>query len=211
MVRTRASKPKDREQDKRLDQVVKEMNRMKAAVELKYFDSASASVILDSGTPTVLHLTSVSEGDSSTQRTGLKINPQFVDFRLFFKKGGIGVTNSEWARVLIVRDNEQVSGTAPSAADVIAGGSSSYAAALPNRLKPARFTYYYDKLVMLSDENPLKLLSDRVSLPKTIPTRYDGVSASNIAANGYYLIVVGGNNANFGTYDRHIHLRFTDM
>ena len=211
MVKTRASKPKDREQDRRLDQVVKDVNRMKAAVEFKYFDSASASVILDAGIPTVLHLTSVSEGDASINRSGLKINPQFMDYRLFFKKGGSGITYSEWARVIVVRDNEQVSGTAPSASEILAGTSSSYAAALPNRLKPARFTYYLDKLVMMSDESPLKLVEGHITLPKTVPTRYDGPGGSNIAVNGYYLLVIGSTATNYGTYDRHIHLRFADL
>ena len=184
---------------------------MKAAIEFKYFDSASASIVLDAGTPSVLHLTAIPEGDASTNRSGLKINPQFMDYRLFFKKGAIGTTNSEWARVVVVRDNDQVSGQAPSATEILAGTSSSYAAALPNRLKPARFTYYLDKLVMMSDETPLKLVEGHITLPKTVATRYDGVSGSNIAVNGYYLLVVGSTAVNFGTYDRHIHLRFADL
>lgn len=211
MVKTRASKPKDREQDKRLDMIVKDLNKLKSAVELKYSDIHDASVAIDSGTPSVLHLTGVAENDASTGRTGLKISPQFMDYRLFFKKGGIGTTDWEWARVIIVRDNEQVSGTAPTAAQVLDGASSSYAAALPNRLKPSRFTYYLDKFVTLVDERPLKVLEGRIHLPKTVPTLFDGNGASNIAANGYYLVVVGSNNANYGAYDRHIQLRFTDL
>ncbi|MEO5351396.1 MAG: hypothetical protein H7836_17405, partial [Magnetococcus sp. YQC-3] len=162
--------------------------------ERKYFDS---SVAWDTNTTaSVTCLTSMAQGDTNVTRNGNSIALKSLQIHGYWQ-GDTGVP-SEQVRIMIVRDNDNLGGTAPVITDVLEGSG---VLQLRNKNTPKRFTMLYDKIFVGSTDSPVKkfdyfkkfrMMKDKNGNPtKSVKCLFDGTTANDYTRGHIFLIAVG--------------------
>lgn len=132
-------------------------------------------------TPGVVHLTGIAQGDTLATRTGNSILCKGVYLRLLFSKHASATFTQ--IRVVLVRDNQQISDTSPSYTDVF-DASSTFGRVNPNTA--GRFSILYDKMIVLSSQRDF---SQQVIYRKMLKhIKYNGTADTDIQKGGLYLM-----------------------
>lgn len=172
--------------------LVKTMGRQ---IEYKFHGNQPSRVLTTIGSVDNLNL--IPEGDSSITRTGLKISPTSLLLKIRIRHGDDGVVppvldpRGCLSRIIIVRDTQQESDTAPTVTDLLVGGTSLVMSPY-NRLYRNRFEVLMDKTYktcpnasnsVIYDNQYLKLSSKR-------PIYYNGGAQTDIQKNGLYMFML---------------------
>lgn len=163
--------------------------------EKKYFDTNPSSQI-DHGTPYILGLTQMAQGDTNITRNGNTIALKSLQATLQLKFDPL--IADEVIRVVIFRDNDNNSGTAPTVSDIYENPD---VLSLRNKNTPKRFTILYDKTYTSNTSNTMKIINYYKKFPmqkdaKGNPTRsvkayFDGTAATDSTRGHIYLYVMG--------------------
>jgi hypothetical protein len=168
---------------------------MKRQIEYKYHGNQPSRVLTTLGSVDNLNL--IPEGDSSITRTGLKISPTSLLLKIRIRHGDDGSVppildpRGVLSRIIVVRDTQQESDTAPAVTDLLVGGTSLVMSPY-NRLYRNRFEVLMDKTyktcpnatnTVIYDNQYLKLSSKR-------PIYYNGGSQTDIQKNGLYMFML---------------------
>lgn len=142
---------------------------------------------------TVVSLTSISQNDTDTGRTG---NSIFV--RSLYIRGQVVInasaTSSEFVRIMIFIDKQQVGDTAPTAADVLETTSNINAPNSPLNLQTVgRFTLLRSFQLSVNPEKPS--VQWKVNIPMRHHVRYNGTTANDIQRGGLYMLMISDNSS----------------
>lgn len=183
--------------------------------EKKYFDN---TVAYDTNTTaSVTCLTNMAQGDTNITRNGNSIALKSLQVHGYWQ-GDTGVP-SEQCRVMIVRDNDNLGGTAPAITDVL---EASGVLQLRNKNTPKRFTMLYDHIYTGSSDSPVKkldyfkkfkMLKDRQGNPtKSVRCLFDGTTANDYTRGHIFLIAVGNTAtaSTTSTLQLHTRIRYYD-
>lgn len=188
---------------------------MRRQIEYKYHGNQPSRVLQTIGS--VDDLTQIGEGDSSLQRTGLKVSPTSLLLKIRIRHGDNGATppvldpRGVLSRIIIVRDLQQESDTAPTVTDLL--GGTSLVMSPYNRLYRNRFEVLMDKTyktcpnasnTVIYDTQYLKLSSKR-------PIYYNGGAATDIQKNGLYMFQICDDAVYSPTSYIWWRLRFADL
>lgn len=184
--------------------------------EKKFFDVINAPIQTDT-TANVICLTNMAQGDTNITRNG-----NIVALKTLQIEGYVNhdvAVPYETIRVILVRDNDNLGGTAPTITDVL---ESSNVMALRNKNTPKRFTVLMDRRFTCDDSKPgkvwsyfhnFKMMKDKKGNPtKPWHLYYDGTGTADYT-RGHLFLMTLGNTATasttsvFGTYSR---IRFYD-
>lgn len=168
---------------------------MRRQVEYKFHGNQPSRVLTTLGSVDNLNL--IPEGDSSIQRTGLKISPTSLLLKIRIRHGDDGSVppildpRGVLSRIIVVRDTQQESDTAPAVTDLLVSGTSLVMSPY-NRLYRNRFEVLMDKTyktcpnasnTVIYDSQYLKLSSKR-------PIYYNGGAQTDIQKNGLYMFML---------------------
>lgn len=143
----------------------------------------------------VWHLTACAEGDTSSQRTGLRVSPKSLTIKCMLTKLQTTDGAMESVRVMLVRDKQQVGDTSPPISAVLDGAG---ILAHPERYAQGRFSILYDKVFNMGLSDAAN--TDIPGLPsrrvftirkswKSLQVVYNGNLSTDIQKNGLYLMV----------------------
>lgn len=163
--------------------------------EKKYFD---VGIAYDTNTTaSVTCLTNMAQGDTNITRNGNTIALKSLQVHGYWQ-GDTGVP-SEQCRVMIVRDNDNLGGTAPTITDILE--SPGGVLQLRNKNTPKRFTVLYDHIFVGSTDTPVKKLDyykkfkmqkDKNGNPtRSIKLMFDGTTANDYTRGHIFLVAVG--------------------
>lgn len=155
-------------------------------------------------TGTVTHLTAISQSDTQSGRTGNSIKIVSLNMSFFIRRNS-GAGQSA-LRFCIVRDNQQVSDTAPSFTDVF---SASNTYSLLNAGTLGRFSILMDRKITLDDAG-----QSMVNLVKNINlnhhVRYNGTSGTDQQKGALYLLLVSNEATATPSVEGTIRVRYID-
>lgn len=181
-------------QVKSLQSVVK-----KLAPEIKY-DETDISATNITSTGAVVHLTPIAQGDTQDTRTGNTINVVSLAVRGAFVFASDAPVDGS-CRILIVKDNQQIADTTPTAQDIIDDSffTANPVVNLPNDLNFGRFSILYSsKLYVLRRMGlntsvfgvPTQSHNFEYNWSGNIKVSYNGNSAGDIQKNGLYFVIL---------------------
>nr|UOF78862.1 capsid protein [Cressdnaviricota sp.] len=161
--------------------------------EKKYFDTA-LSIAPDSATANITCLTNMAQGDTNITRNGNTIALKSLELR-----GQIFQPVVETNRIMLVRDNDNLGGSAPTITDILESNS---VAALRNKNTPKRFTVLYDKTIsgtnnMIMNKKikyykKFKMMKDSKGNPtRSVKLMFDGPNAADYTRGHIFLVVMG--------------------
>lgn len=184
--------------------------------EKKYYDS---SVAYNTDTvASVTCLTNMAQGDTNITRNGNSIALKSLQVHGYWQ-GDTGVP-SEQCRIMIVRDNDNLGGTAPTIADVLE--SPGGVLQLRNKNTPKRFTVLYDKILKGSTDTPVKgidyfkkfrMMKDKKGNPtRSVKCLFDGTTANDYTRGHIFLLAIGNTAtaSTASTLQLHTRIRFYD-
>lgn len=181
-------------------------------VEKKYVDFAATGTL--SGTPLVVALNAIAQGDGGSTRDGDQCKITSINGHILVRNGS--ATTPGVARLMIVHD-KQSDGTAPTLSEILEGTSQYQILTSPiNMDNSRRFKILWDKRVDLDPFNAgnsgiFKQYSFYEKME--LHTRYSGTSnnVSDISSNGLFFVVQMYNADNDTNYvDYWIRSRFVD-
>lgn len=169
--------------------------------ELFSLDATSTGTVSNIGSMT--HITAIAQGDGVNGRTGNSILAKSVYIKMQLTKDS-AATNTR-VRLVLVRDNQQISDTAPSIANIY--GSASTIAPIQSGAF-GRFTILYDKTFNLTADNPQ--VNTRVFQKLNHHVRYNGTADTDQQKNAIYWIQMSNEATNVPDYERVIRFRYHD-
>lgn len=157
-----------------------------------------------STTPTVFHLTAISQGDLDTDRTGLSIYLSYVSLRLYFSVHASAT--SSIVRVILVQDKQQIGDTTPGMADVISSAST---LAHYNNNTVGRFTIMMDETFWL-DQGMYRTHIIKKFKKINSHVRFNGTSSLDIQKQGLYLMMISTEATNTPTMNYSVRTAWHD-
>jgi len=177
--------------------IIEELN-----VEHKHCDVLTSTAATTVGV--VIPLLPIAQGLGSSDRTGNSIKP--VSFLMRYGIAA-GLSNCH-CRVMIFRDNQQISDTSPTVADVLQ--NSDVYSPLDAETNVGRFSIMYDKvhnLVVGGDTAQTNIIKVFKKLNKRV--KYNSSATTDIQKNGMYLAFIS-DNANNPQLTARCRTRFVD-
>lgn len=157
-------------------------------VEKKKFDLVQT---LQTTNEYVAHLTSIAQGDTASSRDGNSILLQYVTIRgRLYLNASSNLTNH---RIVVIRDNQQVSDTAPGVADLLEGATGAdFTIANMELDNVGRFTKLYDQVIQLQEEfsGSSKQKNFIINIPINKHVRFNGTAGTDIQKGGLYIMVM---------------------
>lgn len=183
---------------------------LKANVEKKYnVVSSGGAVGSAGGAVEIWQPFAIGEGDSSLNRTGLKLKPEYIQMRMQLFWNASSTAVSQTVRVSLVIDR-QWDGTNPSDMQDIYDNDPMIG--YQRRLgPPVKYQVIYDKILNLNEQTPVRNLTVFKRFPKRFVTRYGGTLATTCNHNPCYLLVETDQTTNRPTYNLEGRMRFTDL
>lgn len=132
-------------------------------------------------------LCDIAEGVTSLSRVGLDIQCTSINFHYVLSHDG--GTNVSRARIMIVRDKQQISDTPPIVDDVLRNIAISSVSQY-SEIHKGRFEVLYDKTHSMDYYNRTGHGKVKLNLSKKGVTRYNGSLATDTQKNQYYLMWV---------------------
>lgn len=173
--------------------------------EVKFTDNF-VTAYSQSTTPVVHNCNAIAQGTSFNQRVGIWIDVKSITIRLDMFIGSALVGNaSGHLRFVLVRDLQQVAGTAPTVTDVI---NPFTPLGVRNVYFMKRFQILEDFLVRFHTYDPVKRITRTV--PVNDRAGYSGGASTDFAYRGIYLLLVTDNTANAPSIAATIRCNFTD-
>lgn len=178
--------------------------------EIKFHDSPLAGTNVPS-TGAVEHITDIAQGDTVSTRTGNAINVVSITL-----KGKITTTgNGEYYRIAIVKDNQTISDSQPTASTIFSDVnlSADPVHVLPTIANLSRFTILYmSKLfygtgISGGDQPAAFEFSKKVN----IKTSYNGTASSDQEKNALYCIFLTDSASNTVDFTGVVRIGFTDI
>lgn len=162
--------------------------------ERMYLDN---TLTLGASQSQIFGLTSLAQGDASNNRTGNSIL-----LRSLYMRGRMeinsAVTSNTRICILLIKDKQQVSDTSPGIADIVT--SSTDPDTLVNRNTAGRFKILWRKNYILTPVSGGRNAIDLSKYWKVYDhVRFNGTASSDIQKNGYYLVVITSESANYPT------------
>jgi len=172
--------------------------------EMFKLDTAFSAAALTTGA--VSHVTAVQQGDGDSQRTG---NSIFV--RSYNLKGSIvhnaAGSNTQFVRVSVVQDKQQIGDTVPAYTDVYESASP-YAHLNSNTV--GRFKILYSRTYIVNNNDKTSCLLN-INIPMRHHVRYNGTAGSDIQKGGLYICTsVDEPTANMPTWSGEMRLSYHD-
>lgn len=174
--------------------------------EKKYFDVNTADAGCDT-TAQITCLTNMAQGDTNITRDGNTVALKSLQI-----EGYVNFDTAvpyESVRIMLIRDNDNLGGTAPTVTDVL---ESSNVMALRNKNTPKRFTVLMDRFMTCDKDHLGKrysyyhkfgMMKDKQGNPtRSHHLYFDGVNAADYTRGHLFLIVLG-NTATAGTLSSH--------
>lgn len=162
--------------------------------EKKYTDKTIA--INTDTTAAIQCLTNQAQGDTNITRNGntIALKSLHIEGAIAFD----ATQKTEMIRIMVIRDNDNLGGTAPTATDILEGATT---IALRNKNTPKRFTVLFDKLYCCNDSQlckrfsyykKFKMLKDRKGNP-TVSQKcyYDGTADTDYTRGHIFLLQLG--------------------
>lgn len=171
--------------------------------ELLCLDAPSTGTISNIGSLT--HICNIAQGDGVAGRTGNSLLAKTIYIKMqITKEPAVEFTR---VRLMLVRDNQQITDTAPTIANVL--GTTDILNAPLNVETLGRFTVLYDRVFNLTSDKPI--MNPRVYL-KNLNThvRYNGPLGTDQQKNAYYWIQIADQPTLVPDYVRFIRFRYHD-
>ena len=198
-------------------QVVHDVLYLKSIInsELKEFNITRTSSTMPA-TGSILHISSITQGDNVSERTGNSIMPKYVNAKLCFLKSASNTDITDIVRVIFFIWKEN---TLPVAADILEqvnvfghynrehkGGNA----------RDRQITVLYDRTwVLVKGERPcvnvkLDMQMNRIGTKDPLHIKFDGTATAN-PRNGLYQLSIGQEGAaNFSTQTGQILFKYYD-
>ena len=156
-------------------------------------------------TGALLPLSAISQGDSDSGRTGNSIFARNLSMNLNIKINASNLA-TQFIRIVLLQDNQQISDTTPSISDVL---DSAYPNAPLNQSTAGRFTIIRNWEFYLNATNqPGRVLKKYFKLWHHI--RYNGSASTDIQRGGLYLLYISDQATNPPTAGYQIKLGYHD-
>lgn len=157
-------------------------------VEKKKFDLTQT---LQTTNEYVAHLTAIPQGDTAASRDGNSILLQYVTIRgRLYLNASSSLTNH---RIVVIKDNQQVSDTAPAVADLLEGtAGADFTIANMELDNVGRFTKLYDQVHQLQEQysGSSRQKNFIINIPINKHVRYNGAAGTDIQKGGLYIMVM---------------------
>lgn len=165
---------------------------LRRQVEYKFHANQPARTLTTVGA--VDDLCQIAEGDSSLQRTGLKISPTSLFMKIRIRHGNDGATppvldpQGCLSRIIVVRDLQQEPDAPPVVNDLLIAGTNLVMSPY-QRLVRNRFEILFDKTYKTSPNASNSVVYDTkyLKLSSKRPIYYNGSAATDIQKNGIYM------------------------
>lgn len=162
------------------------------------------NITIDS-TGGLLSLAAISQGDTDSGRTGNSIFARNLFMNLNVKVNSSNLS-TQFVRIMLLQDNQQVSDTTPSISDVL---DSAYPNAPLNQSTAGRFTIIRNwEFYLNTATNPGKVIKKYFKLWHHI--RYNGSASTDIQRGGLYLLYISDQAVNPPTAGYQIKLGYHD-
>lgn len=162
------------------------------------------NITIDS-TGGLLSLAAISQGDTDSGRTGNSIFARNLFMNLNVKVNSTNLS-TQFLRIILLQDNQQVSDTTPSISDVL---DSAYPNAPLNQSTAGRFTIIRNwEFYLNTATNPGKVIKKYFKLWHHI--RYNGSASTDIQRGGLYLLYISDQAVNPPTAGYQIKLGYHD-
>lgn len=180
------------------------LNYIKGLVNSEMLHHNQNASISISNTGTVVHLTNITQGDGSAQRTGNSILLRTVFGRI---SACIHASATDtFIRCILFKDKQQVGDTLPLVTQVLR--TNSYLAAL-NSNQAGRFIILKDFMLKLNSANNTN--SFRKILRKLHQhVRYNGTANTDIQKSGVYILFISNEATNTPTLDYDLRVSYHD-
>lgn len=153
----------------------------------------------------VLALSAISQGDTDSGRTGNSIFTRNLFMNLNIKANASNLS-TQFVRIILFQDNQQISDTTPTVTDVL---DSAYPNAPLNQSAAGRFTVMRNwEFYLNSGTHPGKVLKKYFKLWHHI--RYNGSASTDIQRGGLYLLYISDQSVNPPTSGYQIKLGYHD-
>lgn len=178
--------------------------------EKKYYD---ASISYDTNTTAnVTCLTAMAQGDTNITRNGNTIALKSLQVHGYWQSDS--AVPAEQCRIMLVRDNDNLGGTAPAITDIL---ESAGVIQLRNKNTPKRFTVLMDKVYCANTSKlvnridyfkKFKMLKDRKGNPtKSVKCLFDGVNNTDYTRGHIFLVAIGNTATASTTSTLQVHTR----
>lgn len=162
------------------------------------------NITIDS-TGGLLPLSGISQGDTDSGRTGNSIFARNLFMNLNVKVNASNLS-TQFVRLILLQDNQQISDTTPSVSDVL---DSAYPNAPLNQSTAGRFTIIRNwEFYLNTATNPGRVLKKYFKLWHHI--RYNGTASTDIQRGGLYLLYISDQSTNPPTAGYQIKLGYHD-
>ena len=175
-----------------------------AETELKHFATAETAISIGSTGTTRINLVQIAQGDGYQNRDGNQIKVKKITLNWRMNHSGSASIPTH-ARLLIVRNKDQVADYQPNYADVMASAS---ALSTRNPITGNRYAIVYDKDVICDTYHPL--VRGSVTLKMNTDVRFNGTIGDDVEKNGYTLIFISNQVLYTPTFTYTWHTSFTD-
>lgn len=151
-------------------------------VEKKLLDTSISVGMDDAGS--ITHLTGIAQGNDITNRSGNSVKGVYLGLRL---SSTANTAAKQTYRIMVIKDNQQLTDTAPSIADVLDTTTPTSFLA-PGIL--GRFSVLYDKIYSVQNDGAQGGKNHKIDLNLNHHVRYNGATANDIQKGGLYLILL---------------------
>lgn len=165
------------------------VKKLEKNVETKYKDLDVATAVSDAGAVQSMYL--IAQGDSHATREGLKITVKSFFMRMRVALGSGSAQASQTLRLILFRDNQQISDSTPAVGDILETIDFDSPLALTNG---GRFTVLMDKLVTINRASA-EQRHFKVYKRLNSQVRFNGASSTDVQKNGLYLLYLSDINA----------------
>lgn len=194
------SKPIDRQQDKEIRSLKREVRKLYKSKELKYFDTATNSPVSTAGRYD--YMCNVAPGDSPIDRDGAKINIVKIQVKGYWKIDSAATKTV--CRVMLVEDTEPESAitTPPSdginaVLDTNLAGTVDVNAFRNVGFEKYRFRVHYDKTLTLSQNGPQTLPFEfNKKVNKNLTLEDSDPNQNPVSGSAFYLLTLSDEATN---------------
>lgn len=149
------------------------------------------------------HLTNIATGDQDGQRTGNSIFVRSVSGKFYITKSASEAYTL--CRFMLIRDNQQVSDTAPSVTDVLESASPT---SLLNDTSVGRFTILMSRMIKLDDVNSSAVINFYKNMRNHV--RYNGTASTDQQKGALYLLYIADQATNLPSISGDLRVSYHD-
>lgn len=147
----------------------------------------------------------IAQGDSEIQRDGNSVKATL--FSLNYTLTQHASATATFARVMMIRDNQQIADTTPAVIDVLQSPSDINSFLNPSTV--GRFTIFYDQIHALSS-NGNHTVSKRVNIPMQSHIRFNGSASTDVQKGGLYILQLSSEATNAPTLNGTLRVAYVD-